>query len=80
MRPEDCRVISNAIILSLQGFYDYFRKACEQAGGQSAWARKHALTPQFVSDVLNGRREPNEAMLKALGLAKVPMFKVVGEA
>jgi DNA-binding transcriptional regulator YdaS (Cro superfamily) len=72
-------VISNAIMLSTQGLYARLGKACEEAGGQSAWARRHGLSPQFVCDVVNGRRDPGPKMCRALGVAEVTMFKVIGD-
>lgn len=50
------------------------RKACMAAGGQSAWAEAHAMSPAYVSDVLNGRREPGAKILAALGLRKVVRY------
>ena len=40
---------------------DRLRKACEAAGGQAAWARKHDVTRAYVSAVLNGTQEPTRA-------------------
>jgi len=50
------------------------RKACADAGGQSAWAARNAITPQYVSDVLNARREPGISILCALGLARTVRY------
>jgi len=46
------------------------RKACSAAGGQSAWAAQNRVSPQYVSDVINGRTDPGESILRALGLAR----------
>jgi len=35
-------------------------------GNQAAWAREQGISAQYVCDVLTGRREPGEAILKAL--------------
>lgn len=40
---------------------------------QSAWALSHGLSASYVSDVINGRRDPSKAILDALGLERVPM-------
>ena len=48
------------------------RKACEKSGTQQAWARKHGLSPTYVSDVLVGRREPGPAICKILRVERVP--------
>jgi len=50
------------------------RAACKAAGGQAAWARRHEVTPTYVSDVLNDRTPPGEKILAALGLKKVPRY------
>ena len=39
------------------------RQACAQAGSQVAWAKAHDLGAAYVSDVLNGRREPGAKIL-----------------
>jgi DNA-binding transcriptional regulator YdaS (Cro superfamily) len=59
------------MMLSLATIYAELRIACEGAGGQDAWARRHDLSPQYVSDVLNARRDPGPKLLTALGMRKV---------
>lgn len=46
---------------------------------QAAWAKKHGLSPAYVSDVINGRREPGKAILEALGLERVVSYRVKGD-
>lgn len=41
---------------------------CKAAGGQAHWAKKHKVSPAYVSDVLLKRRAPGEAIARALGL------------
>ena len=65
--------------LSLQGLYVRLTQACEEAGGQSAFARRHGISPGHVNDVLHVRREPGDAIIRALGLKKVTRYMVVGE-
>lgn len=60
--------------IGLSGVYSRLRKACDEAGGQSAYARKHGLTPQVISDTLSARRDPSEAILRALKLKPAKMF------
>jgi len=50
------------------------RKACDDAGGQSAWAARHAVSPQYVSDVLNARRDPGDSILVSLGLVRMVRY------
>lgn len=50
--------------------YAEIRKRCAIAGGQSAWAGRYGLSPQYVSDVLNTRRDPGPKILAALGFVR----------
>ena len=50
------------------------RAACKAAGGQAAWSERHGISPAYVSDVLNSRREPGPKILAALGLRKVVRY------
>lgn len=42
---------------------------------QAEWARKHGVSPAYVSDVLAGRREPGKLVLDALGLERVITYR-----
>jgi DNA-binding transcriptional regulator YdaS (Cro superfamily) len=50
------------------------RSACERAGGQRAWAEAHGLSPQYVCDVLKGRRDVSERMANELGFLREVRF------
>jgi hypothetical protein len=43
-------------------------RQCRDAGGQAAWADLHDVTPQYVCDVLQGRRLAGKMITRALGL------------
>lgn len=60
--------------ITLAGFYTYLRKSCAAAGGQSKWAVAHGISPQYVSDVLNARKDPSDRLLAAIGLRRVVAF------
>ena len=49
-------------------------RACAAAGGQKAWAEKNGVSAAYISDVLNARREPGEAILRGLGLRKIVRY------
>ena len=51
------------------------RAECEKLGSQRAFARRHKLSAAYVSDVLLGRRDPAEAICKALGIKRTVTFK-----
>ncbi|HXT81353.1 MAG TPA: hypothetical protein VN702_17440 [Acetobacteraceae bacterium] len=55
---------------SLADIYSNLRSACEASGGQRAWARKHGISEQYVSDVLSARRDPGGKILTALGYVR----------
>ena len=48
--------------------------ACKEAGGQKDWAEMHGVSPAYVSSVLHARIEPGQAILSALGLAKIVRY------
>lgn len=45
------------------------RDACDEAGGVTAWAERHAIGQTFVSMVLNGTKLPSPRIAKALGFS-----------
>ena len=51
------------------------RSECARAGGQLAWARRVGFSPQYVNDVLRGRRDVSEAMANALGFVREVRFR-----
>lgn len=55
-------------------------EACEAAGGQKHWCSLHAISPSYVSNVLHARSEPGRAVLSALGLVRVAMYRKREEA
>ncbi len=50
------------------------RARAEKAGSQRALAERLGVTPAYLSDVLQGRREPGPKILAALGLRRVEMY------
>jgi hypothetical protein len=51
------------------------RQRCQQVGSQKNFADANSISAQYVTDVLNRRREPGGAILDALGLRKVVSYK-----
>jgi DNA-binding transcriptional regulator YdaS (Cro superfamily) len=51
------------------------RRECDKIGNQAAWAKAHGVSAAYVSDVLVGRREPGDAILRALGLVRVVTYQ-----
>jgi hypothetical protein len=53
------------------------RRAIEQTGTAAAWATQHDLSPAYVSDTLNRKREPGPAILRALGLTSETQYRKI---
>lgn len=50
-------------------------RACKDAGGQAVLADLFNVSPQYVSDVLQGHRNPGKAILDGLGLEKIIRYR-----
>lgn len=46
------------------------KSSIKTAGTAAAWAKTINLSPQYVGDVLHGRRDPGDTILTALGLQR----------
>lgn len=44
-------------------------------GGQKAFADTHGMSPQYVNDVVNWRRDPSEKILTAIGYKKLILYE-----
>lgn len=62
-------------IYRLDQVLDMLREAIAQVGSQYQWATKYKLSPQYVSDVLRGRRNMGPAILKALGVEAITQYR-----
>jgi hypothetical protein len=51
------------------------RQACQETGSQKAWAKQHGLSGSYVTDVLQGRRDPGKSVLDALGWERVVGYR-----
>ena len=59
--------------MTLDGLRKYLRRECDKVGSQKGWAAQHGLSLPYVNDVINGRREPGESILAALGYERAPV-------
>lgn len=50
-------------------------QAVEKAGSQTAFARQHGISLAYVNDVLQGRREPGDKILRALGMERSVTYR-----
>lgn len=53
------------------------RLSVELANSQKTWAEFVGISQQYLSDVLNGHREPGDKICKALGYQKVVLFEKI---
>lgn len=51
------------------------RHKAKEAGSQIAFALAVDISPQFLSDVINGRREPSGRLLEVLGLRRIVRYE-----
>lgn len=65
--------------LSREDVVARLRRACAAAGSAKNWAQNAVVSPQYVSDVISGRREPGESIAAALELERVVRWVYLGE-
>jgi DNA-binding phage protein len=57
--------------LNVQDVLRLIEREVQQAGGQSAWARRTGVNRTYLNKLLQGRRQPGLQIPRALGLKKV---------
>lgn len=72
---ESASVRTMRELLDLDGVLALLRWKCQEAGSQKAFADKHGLSKQYLSDVVRGDRPPGPAILRALGLDVVTRYR-----
>jgi hypothetical protein len=61
----------NAVVFDDNDVLQLLREAVEREGNQVAFARRHDIDRAFLNQVLRGRRQISDAVLKTLGLRKL---------
>jgi hypothetical protein len=61
----------NAVVFDDNDVLQMLREAVEREGNQVAFARRHGIDRAFLNQVLRGRRQISETVLKTLGLRKL---------
>lgn len=51
------------------------RKACVEAGSQKAFAKKHGVTPQQISDIMRGQVKVSQSIARALGCNRRTVYE-----
>lgn len=57
-----------------KGVRHLLRERCEKCS-QKEFAEQHGVSPQYVHDVLAGRRMPGKSIINALGLSKRVVYE-----
>lgn len=50
------------------------RDECTSLGSQKAWAKKQGVSPAYVNDILQGRREISDRVAEMLGFERHVIF------
>jgi hypothetical protein len=53
---------------------EILRVRCQERGTQRAWAKDHGVSPAYVNDVLQGRREISDNFAALLGFERRVIF------
>lgn len=61
-------------MISQADMRNILRHRCEAAGGQKAWALANGISPQYVGDILTGRRDVAARLAKILGYERTISF------
>ena len=60
--------------MTLHEVREILRERCDECGSQALWGIRNNISPGYISDVLNERREPGPAFLTALGMRKIVTY------
>lgn len=63
-----------------QDLIDILRVRCREHGSQKAWAAHHNVSPAYVNDVMQGRREISDNFAALLGFERRVIFFTVEDA
>lgn len=59
-------------------FLAWARQAVTKAGTAKEWAQQHGISPVFLSAVLAGKKPASPAVLDALGVERVVIYRLRG--
>jgi len=58
-------------------FVEHLCRKASEVGGQKILARKLGVSETYLSDVINGRRDPADRLLSALGMERVVTYRFI---
>lgn len=53
------------------------KEACDAAGGQRAWSRKHGISSKWLNNVLRGRQSISPGLTLALGYRRIIEYEPI---
>lgn len=60
--------------LTAEQFMHMLKHSVDYIGSQAETARRMGISPQYLSDILRGNREPSESVAKLLGYERGVVF------
>lgn len=61
--------------MDIDEFIDYLKRKAAEQGTQRQYAESLGVSEAYLSDVLNGRREPGQKLLDAVGFERVALYR-----
>lgn len=61
--------------MDVQAVIAVIRRTAKEAGTQTVLAERLGISSAYLSDVLNGRKDPGESILAPLGLERVVTYR-----
>jgi hypothetical protein len=71
-------VAVGVIMMTTEAVRAMLKRACN--GNQAKWAVERDIAPAYVSMVIQGRQEPGDKILRALGLRRLIGYERIEEA
>lgn len=69
MEIDNTDIVSKAVVIAA------LAQSIAAGGSQLRWCKLNDVSPAYLSDVMNGRREPGPKILDALGLEPVTFYR-----
>lgn len=71
--PEVVFYFEDAVLRSLRD------EVSQTPGGQAGWAKKWGISPQYLSEILRGKRHVSGRVATLLGFRKFPAYEWIGD-
>lgn len=61
--------------MNIDEFIEYLKSRVAEHGTQRKYAESLGVSEAYLSDILNGRREPGKRLLDAVGFERVVLYR-----